>query len=301
LNDKTPETIAKRARALGISYLLIRSKENQAAFQKAQDFVLDKDFGRWHLYRLNIVAPESMVLKYEPVLMFSELGLKGTDVRSIDFFFLQEKIFINSRFDLTIAKANTKLDDLTDLQKFSTAIVSEYSYKSKEVAKKNLKVFATSKRLILVASQDPLYAELKQELRNNPRVVFVDYNSTLSGNARMSQLFKVADKILTELDTHKIPLVATSTVNTAIHGSHIEISLATPVKNPVPMKMNVSYFPSWKRTDAEPVYLATPSYMLTFMENSAEIRFTTPLFVYAGWGVSLVSLLAFGIMIYKRK
>ncbi|MCC2630382.1 MAG: hypothetical protein K0S38_191 [Candidatus Paceibacter sp.] len=303
IHPKDGAVLAARAKVLGVQYVIIKSADTKKIIDTSSSFVREKSFGTWDVYRVKDPVYDSTIPPFKPVLVFADLDVKGTESRSLDYFFLQEKIFINNMLDLTIARSNTRLDDPTDLNRFNSAVVTNYTYHSREKAKTLLVEYAKDHELILVASVDPLYAELKQSFSGLPQahVTFIEYDNSLQGKPLQDALLKVADDVIARLNTTKIAQVATSTVSVAIDSDHISARLLPTQEMSIPVKINVSYFPSWKRTDGEPVYLVTPSYMMTFIKDSSELRFTKPLSLYFGYAVSLLSLGVIGYLINKDK
>jgi hypothetical protein len=302
--NKDPNLTVARARKLGIKYLIIESPAMKLVFALDQkDLHLVKNFGVWSVYEVSGVD-DATVPVTEPSLMIADLGIKGVESTSLDYFLLQEKAFLNNNLDLTIARANNKyLDDPTEYNNFPTLIVSSYTYHSPEKALAALSEYAHTHHLILVASEDPLYTELKQQFStdSNSHVDFIDYDLSRKSSDKSIEIQMAADKVLSVLKQTKQAQSSTTPVGVTFSQSKITIQLATSSQQVVPVVVNVSYFPSWKRTDSAPVYLVTPSYMLTFATSSAEIDFKTPPIVYSGGAVSLISLVGILILAFRKR
>lgn len=275
LKEKNPHILAERSRALGISYLLVRSREMKKVLSQSSEFDLLKSFDVWNIYRLKKSSSYSSIVRYQPTLVVADLGIKGTVIDSISYVVLQEQAFIDNKLDLVLARANDlRLDVSPDLDMFQSLIVSKYVYDSKEKAKDRLIAYAKTNRLILVSSHDPLYQELEDVFKttSNPHVLFVEYNLAPQD---------VSSKILNELDIRKIMINADA---------------ESGIK---PLLIKSSYFPTWERNDGRPVYLATPAYMLTFASSSVGLHFATPPSVYIGWIMTYLTLGFLAILLYN--
>ncbi len=295
-NVKNSDRIVARAKTLGISYLIVQSAAMKTLLAKTPEMTLDASFGNWSIFHLGEVR-DAQVVPYQPALFFGDLGVKGVDQSSVNFFLLQEKLFLDNDLDLTIAKSPaTKLDQNDDLSQFSSAIISSYDYHDREKARTILDQYAAGHHLILVASSDPLFAELKSDLQDNPLVSFVEYDTAQSGSELSRLCERAADSVLALLEQNKIPVASSPEVAAVFSRNRINLALSTTSSQELPVLVRSSYFPSWQRADGEAAYLATPAYVLTFVKNSAELDFKKPLAVPLGAVLTIFSALTIGLM-----
>jgi hypothetical protein len=304
LKNKDPEVIADRAEALGITHLLIRSSKIKESLATSSRFVVDKNFGSWTVYELaggprnNVYIPQ-----YQPIAVFGDLGIKGDAFTSVSYFLMQEQAFLDNALHLTFARpADLNLDTTKDLDRFQTAIIGTYAYTSLEQAKARLIAYAHEHRLVLTASSDPLYVDVKAALHNDPKanVTYIDYDFTKQGKALSAELQKQASAVIAQLDAEKIPVGALATASATIHQNTIDLTVDSNGEE-VPLLVHAAYYPTWQRTDGEPLYLATPAYMLTFAQDNQELTFTTPKSVYGGYAITLLSIVVMIGMIYNEQ
>ncbi|MCC2631226.1 MAG: hypothetical protein K0S38_1035, partial [Candidatus Paceibacter sp.] len=184
----------------------------------------------------------------------------------------------------------------------SSAVIAEYDYHSREIAKQALMRYSFKHTLILFASSDPLYAELKAALRNNPasRAVFIDYKYVQSkGTPLAPEIERASKAALAILDTQKISFFASTTPVTAtLNKNSIRLDMPTQ-QHAIPVLVKSTYFPAWQTEDKEP-YLATPAYILVFTNSSTELNFGQPKIVPISLIVTLLSIGILGFMIYNN-
>jgi hypothetical protein len=293
LNDKDPERLALRARALGISYLIMRSPFMKKSFATTTAFVLEKDFGAWTVYRVagNPIS-DATVPPFKPALVVAPVGVKGTVSLVPTFMMLAERAFIKDMHEVTLARAPSLfIDDLKpkELGQFDTLIIGTYSFHSRQNALQVLTDYAKDHTLILYDSQESLVYLLHEALKNNPHVSFVDYDLYGTPQERYHELQAVSDEIVAQLAARQ---TATSKVSVTLARTNNSIDLKIASSSqPVPVLITSSFFPTWQRTDNAKVYLASPSYMLTFVTDTASIRFTTPWYIFVGYAGSILSLI----------
>jgi hypothetical protein len=278
---------ASRARLLGVDTILVSSPIMKNRFENQNVFHHEKDLGLWQLYTLKDVAMAE-VLKYEPAVLFSELNLKKRDANNLDYIRFQEELFLKGNLDTLLVQAqDQKLDTSVDLDHFNMAIVSNYTYHDRKEAFKKLSVYSLNHPLILIENKNPLFADLKHFAQTETKSKI----HIFSNHSSREVLWGIFDL----LDSLKVPIATSGIIRSSIIDKTITITSEHPYSHEVPVLIKTSYFPDWKRIDGKPVYLATPSFMLTYITDKTSLVFTTPVEVPIGYIISLCSLC---LMIY---
>jgi hypothetical protein len=82
----------------------------------------------------------------------------------------------------------------------------------------------------------------------------------------------VAVQLLDAVEKVRVPLVgAPRVVETRLEGNHTTVKLSAAPSAPLPVWVKQGYFPNWRSAEGEPVYLAYPTFQLTFTKQ-AEVR-----------------------------
>ena len=133
---------------------------------------------------------------------------------------------------------------------------------------------------------------------NKYHITFIDHlqPTVLNPNplrVQMAELFSKIKLIASPVSQNHI-----SVESTTLDDNKIVVRLNGTSTSPLPVLIKSSYFPAWQRPDGVPVYLATPGYMLTYATSTFEIDFTTPGYVYVGYGISILAVVISGVTYY---
>jgi hypothetical protein len=312
--NQPPEQHLRRARDVGVRYIACLTPWIKRRFRQQPDLV-EHSLGQWSVFEMKAEpAPEVEVLRYLPALVVSSLDFKERRSDSYSFVRLSEEQF-NSGGEVLLARAETdKIDKLSSLGDFGALILETYNYSSQDAAFEAVRRFAQERLVVLISSDQPLYARLASHVSELPNALIVRREAEAEPewfNRSMPWL---------ELDQNPIrkewKLIEAALENAKISSpSHsgqpsisrddasfsVRMSVTDGLR--VPVLVRTTFHPNWVRTDGQRMYPVTPFFMLTFADGPFEARFhrtwieKTAVAVSAG--VFFVTLLA--IIAPKRR
>ncbi|MGB2626288.1 MAG: hypothetical protein WAK20_05835 [Candidatus Acidiferrum sp.] len=283
--NQSPEQHIKMARQVGVHYFACLTPWIKRRFRQQAELV-EHDLGRWSVFEMKAQAvPEVEILRYLPALVVSPLNLKARQSGSYDFVRLSEEQFNGGYSDVLLVRAETnKIDELSNLEGFSALILDTYDCSDEGAAIELLRRFAQERLLVLISSDQPLYAHLASQLSELPHVLRIHRESEKQSEwldrglpwleLDQSNLRKEWKLIDEAIQSEKI---SSSFDNTEASMSrsdanlHVQFPNTKGVKAPVVIRM--TFHPDWARTDGQRIYPITPFFMLTFANNSFEVIF----------------------------
>ena len=149
--------------------------------------------------------------------------------------------------------------------------------------------------LVCITSDDPLFKRLST-LRDSHRIYIFD---RLKGDREdlrplRHQLQSLIDVVL----DHKTPVrdyAGQAISDVRFTNESIEVSMTKHAREKLPILIKSSYFPAWRRVDSEePVYMVTPTFMLTYADHGFALILATGQPVLVGLLISVLT--AVGIM-----
>jgi hypothetical protein len=287
----------KNADLVGIQYFLLRTREMKNQFNSSTLATLVKDFGRWSLYEYKNPSPEVFVPQYEPTLLFAPRIFKERPIDGYNYIRFQEILLKSGNIDITLASPHDfNLDTTPDLDRFNSAIISEYKYENLDAAYNRLAKYSQDRELYLVSDTDPLFTKLAALNSSHIRVYARMTASKLLPDPLDSQL----SQLFLDMKLTAKPLSATSVAMTS-SAERITLNLATTTQA-VPIITKINYFPAWEATNGEKPYIVSPTFMMTFASSSTALEFKTPRSLKVGLGISILTLLGvIGSFILKTK
>lgn len=290
-----PEKHLARLRLFNVRYLAVRSEETKARLATFPGLRRLSPEGRWELWGLDAEAPGyAAVPAYAPVLTFADFSVKPRPDDGVDFIRLGEEMFASGRLEVPLALAReARLDRSEDWERFGAALITAYRYDELERAYAVVERESRTKPIVLWPSADPLHARLVELGKTRPNLRFVE-PPPRTGDRRAGR--EACLRILDAVDAVRAPLAGAPAVTAArLDGGRATIELSRAPERPVPVWIRQEYFPMWKSAGGEPVYLATPTFQLTFArERTLGLRFERgPL----EWSAGLLSLLGLGIVV----
>ncbi len=293
--DQPMEEQVARLRFFNVQYLAARTATVKERLALISGLKRETPEGRWELYAFTEPAPGAAVVPaWAPVLTFSGFSVKPRPDYGFDFVRLGEEAFRAGRLDtpLVLSRAGA-LDAEVDWERFQTALVTEYRYRDEDAAYAALERFSREKHVVLLASTDPLFERLELLSRDRGTVHVVTGISARQmeevaeqlrlGDAEItpdeSLLYarrlatrEVAVQLLDAVEKVRVPLVgAPRVVEARLEGNHTTVKLSAAPSGPLPVWVKQGYFPNWRSAEGEPVYLAYPTFQLTFTRQ-AEVR-----------------------------
>jgi hypothetical protein len=131
-----------------------------------------------------------------------------------------------------------------------------------------------------------------------PRNMNVDDENLNIPKQNLGALISILNKIKTPIDYEKDAEVESVEINK----TNIKVSLNKDLQIKIPILIKQSYFPSWQRADGQVLYLASPTFMLTFAEKDFELNFEKDISVTVGNIVSLLTILfCLGLLFRDRR
>jgi hypothetical protein len=238
--------------------------------------------------------------------LYGDVNFKKREINDYDWArFQEELLFQNENTTTFVSPPHQDLDTVLSAPSSSAAVVSNYTYINERTAFKNLVTYSKDHTLILIADWNRLFFDLQQAASSTPQLHISIYDrlypTILDKNplrAEMKQIFTKIDKAETPIDE------AVPTVMRSDGDNHISIQLSATTSIPFPVVIKNSYFPDWKRTDGQPVYLTSPGFILTYATSSFDLVFTTPREVYLGYAITCltgIGFIALAYMFRKKK
>ena len=235
------------------------------------------DFGSWTLYSFKTENPRAEALPYPPTTFYGPISFKDRQITDYDWARFQEvALFSDASSTYLIYPPDQNLDTSPEIDTSSSIIISQYKYHNLDKAYSRLLSFAKNNMLILVVDQDPLFEKLITAKQNDSslHIIFIErlQQTPSTQDPLQNQLTTLFTKIQTHPKPNNSPLTVT---DVSIADNTIKVSLNGMSTTPVPVIIKSSYFPTWYRTDGEPVYLASPTYILTYATSSFTLKFNS--------------------------
>ena len=282
-----------RARFVGVDRFWVASDGMKRALAGSSRVRLQGRYGQWSLFEFREPAVRGEALAYEPTVFFGPASFKKRAVGAYELTRFQEELLFRGAFDTIIVRANDpSLDTSADLVRFKSAIISDYEYDDIALAFERLERFSRDHLLICVERDDPLFRRLRS-LAKPHRIVVVGKSKQEAATLLASR--NEIQAALQRLADERIPISqsgARPRASVAFEPRRIHVSLQGGGSRSRPVLIKASYFPSWRRSHGdEPVYMASPSFMLTFADADFDLIFSTPAPVLVGRMVSGIAFL----------
>ncbi|MBA2749377.1 MAG: hypothetical protein H0U45_11715 [Tatlockia sp.] len=301
----------KRIRFVGVRYIVVASPIIKKLLASETDTTISYDSGVWTIYEIKDSQTEPVrVLPYLPALFVSDLSVKLRTREDYNFVRLAEEQFSDAWFDVLLANApNTKIDEINNLNLFGAIILDNYECNDEEVAFERLRNFANSRTVFLIESDASLFHRIRKSLDKFPLAQVIERES---GNAHSwlttdfptirygsSNIRRQWKKIRSGLEIHKVPTDAfLTTLKSKFSIDNVEISYNEQVAVPVLIKN--TFHPNWQRNDHNSIYIATPFFQLTFVENPVKISYCRRWFEIIGLITSSLMIIILSVYsVYK--
>lgn len=283
LIGSTAERERARLELYDVRQLVVHSPRAKALAENLDGSRRITPRGPWEVYRFDTRTPGSAVVPHrEPILVFSHMQLKGRDAEQIDFLRLNEERFVRGELDSPLVLSRSgRLDREPDASNFRVAVLLDYDYSDRERAFLQISAIAERGAVIAIDSDDPL----ARRISRLPHVQLVPRSPSAADT-----LSALLDRIAAaELDAE----TGARVTRTKWTGNRLEIELDRSSQRPIPVWIRVNYFPSWTSAGGEPLYVATPVFMLAWTDDSQlTIEFSRRWPELAGDALSIIGLLA---------
>ena len=313
-------THVERVRLLGVRYLVIHSIEMKEQLAQTEGVGARHDFGPWSVFELEVEpAPVARPLPYLPALVISDFSFKERHAAQYDFVRLSEEQFADGWFDVLLTLGQEKrIDRLQGLDQFGALILDTYEYVDGNKAFALLRNFAQRRPLILLESDSQVFKQIRGSLDQFPKAHIIGRKTGVEPRRTDATAFatdptslairKDWQQIRTILDADKVPVPNSSSTNFAVELSPERISiepseLLSAVS--VPVLINVTYHPNWRRTDGmREIYAATPFLMMTFLNEPTSLVYARrglESLALAASGLTLIGLVGYVALGYRRR
>jgi hypothetical protein len=296
-------THLERARLLGVRYLVIRSPEMKMRVAAEPTIAARHDFGWWSVYELGGErVPRTRILRYKPALVVSDFTLKERRSNERSFIRWAEEQFAEGWFEVLLARSTeTRLDKIENLNQFGALVVDRYECDDEDTAFERLRQFAQSRALVLVSSDATLFRKIRAARSQFPKAEIIERIGSEPGltleavkptnHYQGSPIRQEWMAIRRALDRDKIAVETPATGVTAqLEKNSIQLSFDTLLEESVPVIIDATYHPGWRRADGDTIYTATPFNILTFARATTQIRYGRSLIDFFGLWLSIVTL-----------
>lgn len=291
-----PERHLARLRLFNVRYFAAQSDDVKARLQRFPGVRRASPEGEWELYALEAPAPgHAVVPAFEPVLTFAGFSVKPRPDDGLDFARLGEEMLAAGRLDVPLALSMCeRLEECDDWDRFRTALLIEPRYRDMGRALDALERFTRDRHLVVLSSGDPLVAALAALARPTIHVIDPPAPPPATKAGRLRWARDASAGLLDAIDAVREPLRGAPSVTFAeLDGDRAAVTLDREPDRPVPIWIRQGYFPSWTNLEGEPVYMATPTFQLTFTRRRCvDLRFERSWIEWAGRLGSVAGLAA---------
>ena len=277
----------KQAHILGVKYLVIRTPVMKERLEKESGIATKHEIGWWTVFELrDEPAPHVQVLPYRPALVISSFTLKSRRQNDSSFIRMAEEQFADNWFDvLLVRSAEMKIDRLQNLERFGALVLDTYDYSDENVAFERLRELAQNRQLILLSSSDRLFQRIQAVRSEFPMLEIIERQREGPGetleavrpahhyaSSALRQQWKL---IRNALDTSKVPTDSAKTQVASERGQntiHIQLNQGARGEE-IPVLIDTTFHPNWRRSDEEAIYAGTPFSMLTFVSQPVSLSF----------------------------
>ncbi len=279
-------THIEQARFVGVKYLVIVSPEiKKRLAQHPAVKVAYRSASGWTVFELD-QAPLARVraLEFRPALVVSGLSVKLRRRNEYDFVRLAQEQFACGWFDVLMARSpESQLDRLPSVDPFGAIIIESYEYSDGEIAFKRLREIASNRPLILLSSEDALFHRVRAAIADFPLAHIIERPAEAPGEwiegERPRVHYDSSSIRRTWLSIREVlertrAKVALPQLAFAAGENSIEIKAAgTAEGDSLPVIIETTFSPNWRRDDNSQVYTVTPFFMLTFVDKDARIHY----------------------------
>lgn len=265
--SSTPAAMA-RFDLFNIRYFAVRSEAIKARIQSFPGISRISPEGPWEVYAFDDTPGYAEVPAFAPVLTFAQFSVKPRPDDGVDFVRLGEEMFEAGRLEVPLVLArDLRIDKSDDWDRFSVVLITDYRYDDLQRAYEAVERASQKSKVLLWRSRDPLFEKLAALAKTREQLQIVEPeppNEASLASKRMAGRFD-CKRIMKAIDDARVPLKDAPLVTEAtLDGRSATVKLNRAPDAPVPVWVRQAYFPSWRSDSGEPVYMATPTFQLTF-------------------------------------
>ena len=290
--NKDYELKLKDLKSIGVEYLLNKKDTYYLYFPLENPFEKIWDIQGWVLSKVKYEkqeSPDFSILKYKPILVYSDFETKEYKEKSFDFINFSEQLLYDSRHEYSIVLADSKKRIDTDTFSF-VFIEEEYLKKHKDFIRG---IIEENKGNVFLL---PDISDTKEF--NNKNIIKYDSPKEFYYEEYYSDyFFALIEKNLIQTNQ----LIDYSKIIFEEQGS--EIFLQNNTNEQVSVLVKRSYFPTWKAYSGQTIRLINPNFMfITLRPNSSDLLyFDYPNSFYWGHYISIIGIILTVGYFYIRK
>ncbi len=241
----------------------------------------------------------------------------------LDFVRLGEELFAAASLDIPLALSpSAGLDSESQWSLFKAMLIVDYQYSDMMRALDAVRSFGSEHPVIAVTSDDPLFDAIRELANSQPNIHIVSRASEKDVVEALMRLRLEKQPGAKELNTSRLAVsetvrrvlaVVESTKQavtdapaigrTELARGVVRVDFVDGPARPVPVWIRQGYFPNWKSSEGYPVYIATPTFQLTFASRpTLEMRFEPDSAETAGWLITVLGVVVgAGVTLFRRR
>lgn len=284
MNQPTSRHLERLSR-LGVRYLVIYTPTIKQRLSLESQIAVKYDIGKWSVFELK-QEPASLgqVLSYRPALVISRFTVKQRRRNEYNFIRFAEEQFYDDWFDVLLARSpEVRLDHIGSVDDFGAVLVDSYDCDNEDTAVDWIRNISKGKLVILLSSDAPLFRRIASDIAAFPHAKIVERIAEPSGEWMESEtptfrydtsnIRKVWARIKKLLIEQEVPISQNAKIVISRDQNAIAFSPATPLYERVPVMLNTTFHPDWKREDTGAIYAVTPFNMLTFADRPVRLTY----------------------------
>jgi len=291
-----------RAKYLGVTHFLVRSKYMIEKLRRSSEAKLEKDFGMWKLFAVRENVEQAMVVQNKVALLVADMNFKFRSTDKYDYVRFQEELLFQDMTDSVIFASTPEavfIEDIPLLENYPAAVASDYRYRDIEKAFSALINYSRNHLLILIPSEkNTLYERLSSAALSNPNIINV---SKISGEDGFNEVRDNIAYIIERLRQYLSGFDNNDNIKISLdYGSpgNLRLDFESPADE-VPVLIKTNYFPAWREKNDAPIFMATPTFMLVWLSRGTDIYFGTTPGTNLGAFISILAFITF-IIYYLR-
>lgn len=274
-----------QAKELGVRYAVVPSSEAPPF----ADLVAKTE--HWNVFDLGPAQPQTVALPYLPALVVGTGSVKERRSGDFDFTRLAEEQFRSADFTVRLVSASFHaLDGDLDLNEFGTLVFSSCPNGLTRREIQSVRSFERNRMTLIVDDGSISCKNLTESLGSSAKPILLHKmmpNTWLDGRGEMrlgnAEPARIWDLLRHEMNAHKV----STPTQAGLLG--------------IPYLVRTTYNSDWRREDGKPLYLAAPSFMLTFSSAPPKPTFKRSRVEEGAVFVSGISTIVMALIMLKRR
>lgn len=275
----------ERLSRLGVKYLVIYTETIKQRLSLEQLIAVRYDIGKWSVFELKQQpAAAAQALAYRPALVISKFTLKQRRRNEYNFIRFAEEQFSDGWFEVLLARSpEVRLDHLGPVDDFGGIVVDTYECDNEDAAFGKIRDIAQRRLVVLLSSDAPLFRRIASDIAAFPRARIVERFSEPPGQwmdsetptfrYSTSSIHKVWLRIKEILNAEKLRVADDAPLAVSREQNAITLTPLASLNQRVPVLLDTTFHPDWRRDDHAAIYAVTPFNMLTFLERRVSLTY----------------------------